>query len=499
MRHSFKIALTLALLCAVSHGSFIESIINSTKLRGKGTFDTTNGLNMGYQAGLSFNLGGREINLVDVGVNFNATPTVSKVQDTVTTSVRYNGALTFTEATNTSSTNVTISGQTQLASTINSTYDNKTKSTNTVVDNLISDTNSFVIRSGTTVITARGTESLGSKATVTTRAWSFQASQNANLTANVRGVVVKNGTSLGAFTTSTQTISNTSQRGIIPRPSRCRPAGATFNGQTSFTNENFLSFQNTNYNSSKAGSAKFTGISRIGDRKVKTSNKVTTDLGLTYNYQASASVNNTVIGTSSVKGVGKTTTVIDPKNTTSGSSSEFFSGGKLYQVAQVSNGSTSIKPITLSTFDEFAEESTEFVASRVVPVQAPRPVPQPVPVKVQLQDPNSYYSTLTVGWKAGALTTTEVTSNTTATTNTTAGIDYNVKGIDSKSWKPWSTSGSESVSTSFKTTLVDNQVNSVNNIKFGANTSPEFKAKLAQIQVPEVDTKGIYFPEKPRL
>lgn len=493
MGHSAKIILAFALICAVGHASILQNIINNTKFRGKGMLNTTNGLNMGYKAGVSFNLGGREINIVDVGVNFDAVPTYAKVNDTLTTNVRYNGALTFNE-----DSNVTLSGQTQLSTTVNSTYDNKTKTTNTVVNNQISDSNSFVVRSGATVITARGTENLGVIANVAQKGDSIQVGQNSNINVNIRGVVVENGTSLGAFTATSDTTSTTTQK-VTLHNCRLLP-NATFSGKTSFNNANFLSFQNTNYNTSKSGSAGFIGSTTI--KGGNTDLSVGSNLGLNYDYKTSASVNGTVTGSSTVKGVGKVNTNVNTQVTAAGSNVEYFTGGRIYQVAKntVPGQKASVKPVKALELYDMSEESTEFcIQPRKKPTPSPKPKPTPSPKPTPTPKDNSYYSLFTAGWKAGAQITNEVTSNTTATTNTTAGVTYNAAGIDTKSWKPWTTKGSKSATASIKTTLLADKVNAISNVSLSGNASPDFNNKLAQVQVPEVDTRGIYFPQQPRL
>jgi len=494
MRNSAKVLFSLALICAVVvQGSLIGNLINSTKIKGRGTFDLTNGLSMGYQGGVTFNMNGREFSLIDLGAKFNAVPEVSSLKSNTTASVRYSGALSFTEATNTSSTNMSISGTTSLNNDVVSSYDNTSKTTTFVVNQTISDSNTFVVRSGVNTITGKASEGLNSVSTVVQKDSRVKINQNTLLDASVRGIAISNGTSLGAFTATSATTTSTKQDATLHTWSWL--PNVTYSGSSKFNNSNYLSFQGTTYNTSRDGSSGFLGFTKI--RGGNGSLGVVSEQGLDYSYKTSFAVNNTVTNTSSVYGVGKVHSAVDSNKTVNGTSTGIFTSGNIYQVAHQTDGVNKVNVLRpqkqrhVST--ENAEESTELLVRHSVKIRggkSPRSAPTPTS--------GSYYSALSAGWKAGALQTTQILTNTSAQTNTTAGWDYKVGGINTRSWKPWSTSGRESVTTSFKTTVLSNKMSAIDNVTVSATSSPFFQKKMADMKVPQVDKKGLYFPEKPR-
>lgn len=450
MKHSLQIAFALALICAVGQASFIEDIFNNTKIEGKGTLSTAKGLNMGYRGGITFNLRGHEIKLIGVGVNFKAVPEVSGLKDNKTTLIRYSGNVSFDEVTDTASTIATISGAALIVSSIDTIYDNTTQTTIALVNNSFSDSNSFEVKSGATQITGKSSESLGSHIIVESKGSNVRISQSNNLAGNVRGDIVQNGTSLGAFAASTQTTSRTREQATMHN---CKwLPNVTYSGRTDFDNANSLSFQNTNYSSTKNGGASFIGYTNIkggggGDMGVLSA------AGLIYDYKTSAHVNDTALGSSNVKGFGHVVTTFDSNNTANGSRTGYYTGGNVYQVAQNTIG---------------ADQGPQIHHLR----------------RSVNKDSTSFHSALAAGWRAGSLTTTQATSNASVTTNTTTGYDYKAKGIDTLNWKPWSVSGGEYVDSSFNITQVGDHVSTIDNVTINASSNPNFLNEMAQIHVP---------------
>eukprot|EP00331_Platyophrya_macrostoma_P013531 CAMPEP_0176410088 /NCGR_PEP_ID=MMETSP0127-20121128/2861_1 /TAXON_ID=938130 /ORGANISM="Platyophrya macrostoma, Strain WH" /LENGTH=484 /DNA_ID=CAMNT_0017789543 /DNA_START=28 /DNA_END=1482 /DNA_ORIENTATION=- len=482
MKTSTKLFFVLALVCFTAQASLLENLINSTKLRGKTVFNTTKGLTLDYDGGLTYTLGDIDIDLLSLGLNFNAEPEAQSSNGNGSTSYKYSGGISFSDATNTTTANVTITGLAKIANAVNVAYDNTTQTTTVNTTMSFSDTNSFTVKSGLYTVSGKGSESLGTSGTVVQQGDNVKVNQDTNLMLSARGNVINNGTTLGAYSALSTTTSNTDQEVTLHHNSWL-PA-ATFTGSSGFDNQNTLSYQNTVQQFNKSGSVDFIGYSRVNSTGAT---NVRSGQGMRYNYDTSSSVNGTATGTSSVHGVGKVFTHL--ASNASANTSSFFNGGHIYQVSSNTDGSsqtgrakTNVRGKLVEIFKAMGGEEKWFTHGHLPAF------------KNLTSSGSSYHSAFTTGWRAGYESVSAPISSSTTVTNVTIGGGYKARGIDTKNWKPWSSSGKEYVTTSFRATNLGGNANVVENVALTSGNNPSFENKLAGLQATSEDEKYMKAP-----
>ena len=500
---------------ATAQAGIVDYVLNRTSLTGKATFNTTNGLNLGYNGSLTYNLGGKTIPILGLGVSFDAAaPQISSANGTNNASVRYNGAINIINSGGVAS-NVTVSGVAALASSVGMKMDNKTKGANITFNTVLSDTNSFAVRTGTTVVTARSTTGLTASGDINANGNHLKVNEDVSFAANIRGSVSSNGTSLGAFTATKDSEAHVKNCIHLNPNATGKKPYATFRGGVKANDVKTFAFQGTTYNVSKQGGAVAGGHWWIKNGSVIAGMGIDEAFG--YGYTEDVSVNGTVVAKNKARGVGGFYHAHEVNTTSTGASIDHQSAGKIrhFQKTWIPGNQTNktqkvgrkpskfVEMIDESDIAMTEESSVEFIAGK--------------PMNNRNSSLGCHHhhrhhhhchhhhhhrhnhschhkgirSFLEAGWKAGTHATVTLTDATNNVVNATSAAVYGARGWDSKTRKPWNFRGNNTINASFKNTVTSN---SINDITVQLVDNPALVNKVAKMADPKMmpDPK---FPE----
>jgi len=516
------ISLALFLVALVStQASFIEQIFNHTNLRGKANLNTTNGVNLDYNGSLSYNLSGLNINILDLGVHFDATPEKLKsFGDTSNASLRYNGGFTIAE--NGKTANLTLNGVAAVSAAVDQSYDNKSGVTSVAFSQSLNDNNTFVIRTASTTVEAKSSTGLSAAGLVQQKGNQVKVVEDLSLNVATKGSIIQNGTSSG-FTASQSSSAHVSELVSVRPNATGRKPAADFVGHVNFTDAKYWSSESGSFNTSKKGGAKFGGHSWV-----KTGNGsvgVAVVEGVGYGFKEIVAVNNTVVAKTHAKGVVGIYQATQTNNTASGSSVAGFQSGKLRQFArtwlpgknQSQNRTKSRKYVEMvDTQEEFfgSEESVE-----LFDVDESGEFFRSGPGNGTENDHHGHHkhhhkhhhghhkhhhkhhhrhnhshhhkhsikSFVEAKWKTGSLTKTSAVSNTSVLVNSTNAAVYEAKGWDSLTKKPWKFAGNKTVSGSFQQTLGSTNLD---DIVVKVDSNPAFSQRVGSLPDPKLPPFG---------
>jgi len=496
---TLTIALVLVALVA-TQASYLETIFNHTNLRGKGTFNTTNGLNMGYNGSLYYNLSGYTINILDIGAQFNAVPESWRASPKAQSSnVKYSGSIDILQSGIASS--VSINGVTGVSNEVSSTYNNKSGVTNITFNQAVNDSNSFAFRTGSTLVSARSSTGLSAAGLIQQKGNNLKLVEGVSVNADVKGSIFKNGTSLGAFAATQATSATVSERvHVDPTATGFKP-NVDFVGKAKFTSNKSLSFANTTTSSSKKGGAKYGG--QVWVKNKNGSSGVAVAEGVGYGFKEILTVNNATVAKTHAKGIAGIYHATQTNSTVNGSSVASYQAGKFQQFSKTwlppkNKSQKRIKPRKyvemVDSKDEFfgSEESGEYfdIDESGEFFKSASPKVQRYSQKVNHKHHNrpSHHSIKAFvegNWKSGSLTTTKLVTNTTSIVNSTNAVVYSAKGWDSKTKKPWKYSGNKTVSASFEQSVSSTNLN---DIVAKVDSNPAFTSKVGSLPDPKLQS-----------